>query len=131
MEYLLDTNICIHFLKGDKKVSEKIIEVGLEKCSISEITYAELIFGAENSVQRDNNINSVEQLASLLTILPVFEAIHIYGKEKARLRKKGRMISDLDLFIGSTAIAFELIMVTRNVSEFNRINKLKIENWVD
>lgn len=131
MKYLLDTNICIYFLKGDKKVSDKIIEIGFENCSISEITYAELIFGAENSAQRDNNINVVEQLASALTILPVFEAIHVYGKEKARLRKEGRIISDLDLFIGSTAIAFDLIMVTRNVSELSRISNINIENWVD
>jgi tRNA(fMet)-specific endonuclease VapC len=47
-----------------------------------------------------------------------------------RLRKKGTMISDFDLFIGSTAIANELIMVTENVKEFERISGITIENWV-
>lgn len=54
-----------------------------------------------------------------------------YGKEKARLRKAGIMISDLDLFIGCTAIESDLIMVTENKSEFERILGINLENWVD
>jgi tRNA(fMet)-specific endonuclease VapC len=53
-----------------------------------------------------------------------------YAKEKVRLRKKGIMISDFDLFIGSTSVANELIMVTENSKEFERISKIEIENWV-
>ncbi len=54
-----------------------------------------------------------------------------YGKEKARLRKAGTMISDLDLFIGCTAVENDLIMVTENESVFERIFGIKLENWVD
>ena len=49
---------------------------------------------------------------------------------KVQLRKKGTMISDFDLLIGSTAIAHDLIMVTDNIKEFNRIKGIEIENWV-
>ena len=55
----------------------------------------------------------------------------LYGKEKSRLRKAGKMISDLDLFIGCTAVENKLIMVTENTSEFERISDIKIENWVN
>jgi tRNA(fMet)-specific endonuclease VapC len=55
----------------------------------------------------------------------------LYGKEKSRLRKSGEMISDLDLFIGCTAVENNLIMVTENTSEFKRISDIKIENWVN
>lgn len=41
------------------------------------------------------------------------------------------MISDLDLFIGCTAVENELIMVTENTNEFERISDIKIENWVN
>lgn len=41
------------------------------------------------------------------------------------------MISDFDLLIGSTAIEKDLIMVTENVKEFERITNIKIENWID
>ncbi len=41
------------------------------------------------------------------------------------------MISDFDLLIGCTAIENQLIMVTENIKEFNRINGIKIENWIN
>lgn len=65
-----------------------------------------------------------------LTILPIFDSINTYGKEKARLRKKGTMISDFDLLIGCTATEKKLIMVTENIKEFKRISNIKIENWI-
>jgi tRNA(fMet)-specific endonuclease VapC len=40
------------------------------------------------------------------------------------------MISDFDLLIGTTATENELIMVTENTSEFERIQNIKIENWI-
>lgn len=66
----------------------------------------------------------------MFRILPIFNSIPIYAKEKVRLRKKGIMISDFDLLIGSTSIANELIMITENVKEFERISSIEIENWV-
>lgn len=48
-KYLLDTNICIHFLGDEYNIKEKIEEAGLENCFVSEVTIAELKFGAENS----------------------------------------------------------------------------------
>lgn len=50
--------------------------------------------------------------------------------EKARLRSTGTMINNFDLLIGCTALEKELIMVTENVKEFERIQNLKIENWI-
>lgn len=54
-KYLLDTNICIYLLKGYFNLHNKIKHVGEENCLISEITIAELKFGAENSVQKEKN----------------------------------------------------------------------------
>lgn len=131
MEYLLDTNICIYFLKGQFGLIEKLKNIGFEKCAISEITLAELIYGAEKSQNVVKNSLVVESFADKIIILPIFDAIKIYGKEKARLKAKGIIISDLDLLIGATAIANDLILVTRNVQEFERMDKIKIENWID
>jgi len=55
MKYLLDTNICIYYLKGLYNLKEKINVVGNENCYISEITVAELKFGVENSEQKKKN----------------------------------------------------------------------------
>lgn len=131
MKYLLDTNICIHFFKGKFNLIEKLEEVELKNCAISEITLAELVFGAENSLTPHKNRDIIEQFSGQVTILPIYDTINLYGKEKARLRKLGTMISDFDLLIGCTSVEKELIIVTENVREFERINNIRIENWID
>lgn len=130
MKYILDTNICIHLFRGKYNLIEKFEEINLDDCAISEITLAELIFGAENSPNPKKNYKIIDTFSEQIKILPIFNSIQIYAKEKVRLRRKGIMISDFDLLIGSTAIANELIMVTENVKEFNRISGIYIENWV-
>lgn len=130
MKYLLDSNICIHFFRGNFGILDKLKEVGIENCMISEVTLAELVFGAEKSNNPEKNHKLIVKFVSQLTILPIFEAIPYYGKEKVRLQKTGNMISDFDLLIGCTAIGNSLIMVTENTKEFERIDKIKLENWV-
>ena len=105
-------------------------EIGIENCAISKITLAELVFGAENSANPKKNLELIEVFTNQVMILPIFNAIYIYAKEKARLRSKGLMISDFDLLIGCTAVEKELIMVTENLKEFERISGIVIENWV-
>ncbi len=131
MDYLLDTNICIYYFKGQFEVKEKIEQIGYEKFAISEITLAELIYGAEKSLKRNKNIAVVKDFSEKITIIPIFESINIYGKEKARLKTKGKIISDLDLFIGATAIFNGMTLVTQNVREFERMENIKMENWIE
>lgn len=131
MNYLLDTNICIHFFRGKFNIIEKLEKVNLENCAISEITLAELVFGAEYSDNPEKNHEIIEKFIQRVTVIPIYDSIYIYGKEKARLRKSGNMISDFDLMIGCTSIESNLIMVTENIDEFQRISNIQIENWVD
>lgn len=131
MKYLIDTNICIHFFKGKFNLIERFEKAKLSNCAISEITLAELIFGAENSSNPKKNYKLIDKFTEQTKTLPIYNSISIYAKEKVRLRKKGEMISDFDLLIGSTAISNDLIMVTENVKEFKRITAIRIENWVN
>ena len=130
MNYLLDTNVCIHFFRGKFDLLKKVQETGINKCAISEITLAELTFGAENSSNPQLNHKIISKFTEQLSILPIYNSINIYAKEKVRLRKKGEMISDFDLLIGSTAVANDLIMVTENTKEFQRISEIRLENWI-
>lgn len=88
-KYLLDTNICVYFLKGLYNLDKKIVRAEIENCYVSEITIAELKFGAENSENKDKNRKTVDEFVSKFTIIPIFNSLDIYAKEKARLRKKG------------------------------------------
>jgi tRNA(fMet)-specific endonuclease VapC len=105
--------------------------VGIENCAISEITLAELVYGAEKSHHSIKNHKLIEELIEQVAVIPLYSAIYIYGKEKARLSALGTMIGDFDLLIASTAVENELIMVTENVSEFERIKGIKIQNWIN
>lgn len=129
--FLLDTNICIYLLKGLFNIHRIIEQVGPENCMVSEITIAELKYGAENSEYRERNRKVVNQFSLRFGILPIFRALDTYAVEKARLKKEGLPLDDLDLFIGTTAMANNLILVTRDVSHFQRLNGIELQNWVD
>ncbi|MGD8781476.1 MAG: PIN domain-containing protein [Ignavibacteria bacterium] len=99
MKYLLDTNIYIHFFRGQFNLIEKLENVGLRNCAISEITLAELVFGAENSSNPRKNLELIEIFTDQISLFPIINSVYRYGKEKVRLRKSGIMISDFDLLI--------------------------------
>lgn len=131
MKYLLDTNICIHLFRGKFDLMEKFDSVSLDDCVISEITLAELVYGSESSSNPKKNLNIINDFTEQVKVLPIFNAISFYAKEKVRLKKAGTLISDFDLLIGCTAIANNLIMVSENVREFSRISNIQLENWVN
>ena len=130
MQYLLDTNICVFFLRGKLNLDEIIKEKGRENCYISEITVVELRFGAENCDNPTKSHKAVDNFINGLSIIPIFGCIKKYAKEKVRLRKIGTPLHDeFDLLIGVTAIENKLTLVTDNVKDFERLEKIKIENW--
>ncbi len=130
-KYLLDTNICIHFLGDKYNIKGKIEKAGLENCLVSEVTIAELKFGAENSQNKEKNRKTIDDFTKKFSIIPIYNSLDIYAQEKARLRKKGKPLDDFDLLIGATAISNNFILVTRNVLDFDRMAGLEIKNWVD
>lgn len=107
-KYLLDTNICVFWLRGKYDVDKKIDAVGMENCFISEITSLELMIGAELLRQRDGKdmSASLKHFLDSINILPISSAINIAAKEKVRLRLAGTPVEDdFDLLIACTSIA--------------------------
>jgi tRNA(fMet)-specific endonuclease VapC len=130
MQYLLDTNICVFFLRGKLNLDEIIKEKGRENCFISEITVLELHYGAENSDNPSKSHKAVESFVNGLRIIPIYSCIKRYAKEKVRLRKIGKPMHDeFDLLIGVSAIENKLTLVTDNLKDFERLDGIKIENW--
>ncbi|WP_217930114.1 type II toxin-antitoxin system VapC family toxin [Bacteroides caecimuris] len=130
-KYLLDSNICVYILRDKKDMRERLKKAGWNNCYISEITVAELLYGAECSSAVEENKKAVLSFCSDMKIIPISLALAEYASQKARLRKKGILIDDLDLFIGCTAVTSNCIMVTENVKHLNRIDNIHIENWVE
>lgn len=128
--YLLDTNIIVFLLKEQYGVRDKIQKIGIDYCHISEITYAELLYGAECSSNPSQNTILVDKVLEGISMIPVSDSLKEFAKCKAHLRKIGRMVDDADILIGSTAIANNMIMVTENTKHFENLPCINLENWI-
>ncbi len=131
MNYLLDTNICIALIGGNKKVFQKLKQKKQSNFFISSISEAELWYGAFNSSDTNRNFKI------LGSFFPMFERLAFssdearwFGEIKTDLRKKGQLISDNDILIACHALAHDLVVVTDNTDEFKRITDLRVENWL-
>jgi len=131
MEYLLDTNICIYIIKKKPvEVFEKFKNLTIGDVGISSITLAELQYGIEKSSNSEKNREALEKFLTPIEIIDYgYEATVEYGKIRAELEKKGVLIGPLDMLIASHAKSLDVVLVTNNVREFERIAGLRIENW--
>ena len=130
MKYLLDTNICIYLLNGDKSLKKKVRETGIFSLGISNATLAELYFGAYNSKMVEENLQRIAVFKKHLTVYPDSqESAKIFGEFKSSLKSEGNIIEDFDILIASIAFTNNCILVTNNPKHFQRIKDLQIENW--
>ncbi len=130
-KYLLDTNICISLLRGNRKVALKLIEIGEGNCFISVITLHELMFGTYYSKHETQEVPKVEEFVSRFPIVSLLHSAEEYAIRKTQLRATGIMIDEFDLLIAATAVSGGYILVTDNTKHFQRIKNLKIENWIE
>lgn len=132
MKYILDTDVLIYFLKGHEEITQRIIELPLQKVGTTIMTHTELLYGAYNSSRKKKNLEEIEFFLANISIIPFGrEASKIYAQLKSDLRKKGNLLADMDLMIASIVLQHKGILVTNNTRHFSRIKSLKIENWYD
>ncbi len=129
--YLLDTNIVAFYFRGNKNVVSKINEIGLNKCFISEITIAELKYGAMKSNKPDFHNEVLNTFSKKINVVTIFEILDTYALEKVRLEKLGKKLDNFDLLIGATAIVNNLVLVTNNTKHFDRMSLKSIEDWTN
>ncbi|NEU84233.1 type II toxin-antitoxin system VapC family toxin [Nostoc sp. UIC 10630] len=131
MIYLLDTDTCSYWIKDINSVRTKVREIEWEQICICSITVAELYFGAYNSQRVVENLTRAEEFIQNLLVLPLTNpALRKYGELKAELRRIGQIIAEFDLLIASVALAEDYPLVTNNTRHYERINGLKLENWI-
>lgn len=129
--YLLDTNIIIYCLKNRfAMIRDKIESIGIDNIAVSSLTIAELEYGAAKS----NNPDASR--AKLYEFLMPFEtkdfdtrAAECYGRVRASLEAAGTPIGPIDTMIASIALSAHCTIVTNNTREFQRIDKLSVEDW--
>lgn len=128
-KYLLDTNICVFCMRGMYEMNRKIAVAGIGNCFLSEITVAELYYGAENSNNPQKTLQQTEDFISLFRVVPFSKSLHTYGREMAYLKSIGRKIENFDMAIGSIALQHQMVLITDNTDHLGRIRGIEIENW--
>ncbi len=129
LTHLLDSNICIRFLRGDATIVTKLNAEMCSRCALSVVTEAELLFGA---MLADDPIEASERVYDFVAnfeCLPLAGCLHEYAVQKVRLRKIGKIIEDFDLLIGATALSQGLVLATTNIRHLARIDGLRLEDW--
>lgn len=126
-KYLLDTNIVIGMLTGDKLIQERM-EISTDVI-LSAPVVGELYYGAQKSDKVSENIIRVNTLVEGHLFLSCdLETARWYGIIKNQLQSKGRPIPNNDIWIAAIAIQHELILVTRD-THFDGIDTLQTEYW--
>jgi tRNA(fMet)-specific endonuclease VapC len=130
--FLLDTNICIHIRRRrPPAVLARFQRLKPGEAVLSVITYGELIYGLEKSRFREQATRQLTELAGLVPVMELpLQAGKFYGAIRAALEAKGEMIGNNDLWIAAHAKAAGLTLVTTNEREFQRVQGLKIQNWM-
>lgn len=132
--YLLDTNICVFYLKGEFGIRERIQTVGLANCFLCEITIAKLLFGVANSApawQAKQRLDVAALRRSFAEqILPIGPTLEVFAEVKTYLRHLGRVVDSFDLLIGSTVLFHNLTLVTHNTRHFVDMPNINLQDWI-
>jgi tRNA(fMet)-specific endonuclease VapC len=129
--FMLDTDTCSYIMKRSHPlVLKRLQSVAVGDVCMSVVTKAELLYGVEVSPRRAHDAAALAAFLPYVDAVPFDEdaTVH-YAEIRADLKRRGAMIGSNDLFIAAHARALGLTLVTNNTAEFERVDRLKLENW--
>ena len=132
MIYLLDTNICVRYLRGTdrQQLEARLNATSFGDVALCSVVKAELLYGAARSQQPERNQAQLQRFFSGFPSLSFDDqAAAAYGTLRAALEASGTPIGPNDLMIAAIALASGLVLVTHNTAEFSRVPGLQIEDW--
>jgi tRNA(fMet)-specific endonuclease VapC len=131
LNYLVDTDWIINYLKGHNKTVNVLGALHGDGLAISVVSFSEIyegIYYFENP-KRKKLEGDFKNFLEGVMVLDVDEDIgKKFGQLRAKLRKKGNLIDNFDLLIASTAICYNLVLLSENVRHFNRVEGLQLKN---
>lgn len=131
MRYLLDTCVISDFVKGDLKVQARLKAERPSDLVISSVTQMEIRYGLALNPARAKQLSPIiDSLLQMFVVLPYEEKEALATATiRAALKRQGTPIGPYDVMIAGTAQANQLIMVTSNTGEFERVQGLMLEDW--
>lgn len=130
--YLLDSNICIYYLNQRyESIQQRFESIASQDIYLCSIVKAELWFGAQKSDRREKVLHSLEILFAQFPSISFDDSAAWHASQIwADLKGKGTPIGPYDMQIAAIALAHDLSVVTNNVREFARVDRLRVENWL-
>ena len=134
-KFILDTNTWIEHFHQRSGVTSHVRTVGRKNLCVSEVTLAELTFGAYNSDDYERHIKEPEWLRETVTVLDISDVFNEYAQIRCALKRQKKTldkeIGNFDILIGATALHYGLTVVTDNVKHFEPMPGVKVVNWVE
>lgn len=132
--YLLDTNTFSYLMSEHESVKAHVEALDeTDQIVISSIVRGEIRYGIERmpaGKRRSRVKEKAEKLFAVIPCISVNEDIaDLYGRIKREAEQQGNPLSENDLWIAATTLSDHSILVT-NDTDFERIDKLTIENWI-
>ena len=128
--YALDTNTLIYFFKGMGRVKQRLIATPPAEVGIPAVVLYEIEVGVRQSSSPAKREAQLAELMAVVEVLPFAAAeARLSAQLRARLERAGTPIGPLDSLIAGTALAHGATLVTHNVKEFQRVDRLALEDW--
>jgi tRNA(fMet)-specific endonuclease VapC len=136
VNYLLDTNVCIALINGaSDKVRVRLVQARRRNAMLatSTIVAHELWYGVAKSELVAQNARALAAfLGSEVTVLDYSaKDAQAAGEIRAELERQGQRIGEYDTLIAGQAFCRNLILVTANTREFERVKDLIVEDWTE
>lgn len=131
MRYLLDTNVCIIYLKGrNLNLKQKLDTIVVQEIAVCSVVKAELAYGAMKSANPERSFALQQGFLRQFVSLPFDDLAAVaFGTIRAQLEAAGTLIGAYDLQIAAIALVNSLTLISHNMGEFSRVDGLQLEDW--
>jgi tRNA(fMet)-specific endonuclease VapC len=127
MNYLIDTDVVAEYLKGIAKTVESLHALTPQTLAISLITYGEIYDGIYHGRNPGQHEQVFLHFLQGVPVLPLNRSVmKRFAQLRGQLRQTGQIIGDFDILIASTALHYDLTLMTHNRKHFSRIPMLKL-----
>ena len=126
----LDSDILIGFLRGKVEALKKMKELEDESLATTTLNVFELQYGAKISKKPKKNLNEIKKILKNLNIFTLdYKSSEEASSIFANLKKIGKIIGIKDILIAGICRSNNLELITKNISHFENIENLKVENF--
>lgn len=121
---LCDTNIFIEIYKGNDLIIDVFKKIGQDNVAISDVSCAELLYGARNK----NELKLIKKDLDKLIVLPISSTISTHAVKLIEKFSLSHNLNLPDALIASTVIVHNIELYTLNLKDFRFLNDISLFN---